>query len=227
MSIPVIGSLLVLVLFGIIIPAKTGVQPSKVMREWLRQPSSSFGICNDSSKGLFGIALTGPLDLHVCSHCHVEVLSSEVVYKWMCDGSGLHYLHDDCLLGFSALHGMDVETKVSLENLWNEYGSFLMESQHHPHTQLAQSLKVRASILEQIVGGVNPPGQEGVAVSRQDAADSEGRTWKQMSPLRSVAKRMSFPWFKRNCSDSDCPSKANRPNPDAQDGPFVAVLQRL
>ena len=102
-----------------------------------------------------------------------------------------------------------------------------MESQHHPHTQLAQSLKVRASILEQIVGGVNPPGQEGVAVSRQDAADSEGRTWKQMSPLRSVAKRMSFPWFKRNCSDSDCPSKANRPNPDAQDGPFVAVLQRL
>ena len=153
MSVPVLGSLVALLLLGLILPHKLRVQTSALLNHSSIQPRVSF-LLPDQGRGLCGISLRVPSESRLCDSCGGD-LNEDFHYEWKLGrySDERYALHDSCMIGYSSLYGSDQTTLAALKELWDEYGPMLSEV--HPH--LATSLLYKLDTMRSLCHVPNQP----------------------------------------------------------------------
>lgn len=165
MSVPVVGTLLATLIFGLVIPYHAQVQPCQLLKEWFVTPMTDF-IIDEVKPGLRGISVGVPHGDKLCNSCGGGWDRSDTCYyRWrpVVDSPELFDIHESCVVGYSTLFGADFHTLASVERLWKLYGSMLEKSR----PSVAFSLK---KLLEELSALCNLPLPAGyIPVTRQPA----------------------------------------------------------
>lgn len=153
MTVPVVGSLVSLATIAFLVPHRLGIQPSRILWGWSDSPKRRFKLPHDGV-GLSGISLCDLEESAICDSCGQNCAEDIFFYEWRpaVGADEVYALHDECLEGYSTLHGADLQTLKALQALEIEFGSFLADS----YPRLSHSLQVRTANLHEMCAAIPP-----------------------------------------------------------------------
>ena len=149
MTVPVLGSLLAMVVFGIVLPYRSGISVRKALWPWTVTPQYHFRL--DFPKfGVRGISLKEPGESRYCASCGKDIAddSHKFFYEWLI-GYDVEVLHPECLEEFSTLKGADMQTYKVMLRLSIEYGPLLQND----FPEMSNSLMEKAAYFRQLCMG--------------------------------------------------------------------------
>ena len=149
MTVPVLGSLLSMVIFGIVLPYRLGMSVRKALWVWSVDPQYHFRL-EFLEGGLVGICLKEPEESRTCACCGKEFSNYKFLYEWK-SGNQTLGLHHACLEGFCTLMGADTQTFTSLLRLSREFGILLQND----FPEMSNSLMEKIAYFRQLCGGQN------------------------------------------------------------------------
>ena len=135
MTVPVVGSLIATVVFGLIIPHYLRYHPCQLLRTIFNVTPQTMFLLDGKKAGLCGFCIIDyPDEVVVCDSCggHWEV-DDPFHFIWRpADGSDeLFHIHFGCLVGHSTLVGADFRTLAAIQKLLSLFGAKL-EKDHPP-----------------------------------------------------------------------------------------------
>ena len=127
MSVPVVGSLVVSLVYAFVVPHYLWIAPCEVLQHWSIKPSQSFFAHGTPRAGLAGISKVprGCVN-RTCDCCGAGFESDELLFEWRPNDSTpdheCYAVHDNCMVGYSTLFGADYKTLEQARRLYDEFG---------------------------------------------------------------------------------------------------------